>query len=86
MKAVIFDLFETLITEWGHEKYTTRRMCADLGLPYEAARPLWEAMHERQYRGTLSFGDSLRELSAALGMDVDEARIAHVTDLHSCRR
>lgn len=21
-KAVIFDLFETLITEWGHEKYT----------------------------------------------------------------
>ena len=21
-KAVIFDLFETLISEWGHEKYT----------------------------------------------------------------
>ena len=81
MKAVVFDLFETLITEWGHEKYTTRRMCADLGLPYEAARPFWEAMHERQYRGTLSFGDSLRELSAALGLDVDEARIAHVTEM-----
>ncbi len=25
-KAVVFDLFETLITEWGHEKYTKRKM------------------------------------------------------------
>lgn len=24
-KAVIFDLFETLITEWGHKKYTKKR-------------------------------------------------------------
>lgn len=28
--AVIFDLFETLITEWGHKKYTKREMCSDL--------------------------------------------------------
>ena len=25
-KAVVFDLFETLITEWGHEKYTKRML------------------------------------------------------------
>ncbi len=31
-KAVVFDLFETLITEWGHEKYTKSKMCADLGV------------------------------------------------------
>ena len=34
-KAVIFDLFETLITEWGHEKYTKRKMCEDLGVEKE---------------------------------------------------
>ena len=26
-KAVIFDLFETLITEWGHKKYTKNENC-----------------------------------------------------------
>ena len=27
-KAVIFDLFETLITEWGHKKvYQKRNVC-----------------------------------------------------------
>lgn len=31
-KAVIFDLFETLITEWGHKKYTKNEMCEDLGI------------------------------------------------------
>lgn len=31
-KAVIFDLFETLITEWGHRKYTKNELCADLGI------------------------------------------------------
>jgi len=31
-KAVIFDLFETLITEWGHPKYTKKKMCSDPGI------------------------------------------------------
>ena len=34
-KVVIFDLFETLITEWGHKKYTKNEMCADLGIERE---------------------------------------------------
>ena len=29
-KVVIFDLFETLITEWGHKKYTKNEMCVFL--------------------------------------------------------
>ena len=31
-QAVIFDLFETLITEWGHKKYTKTEMCSELGV------------------------------------------------------
>ena len=34
-KAVIFDLFETLITEWGHKKYTKNELCADLNVSRE---------------------------------------------------
>jgi hypothetical protein len=32
IKAVIFDLFETLITEWVSDKYTSRKCAADLGV------------------------------------------------------
>ena len=51
-KAVIFDLFETLITEWGHKKYTKNELCADLNidrdnfdtLDYKAKRELMKLM------------------------------------------
>ena len=34
-KAVVFDLFETLITEWGHKKYTKNERCSDMGIERE---------------------------------------------------
>lgn len=40
-KAVIFDLFETLITEWGHKKYTKNELCSDLGIEREMFDPYW---------------------------------------------
>lgn len=40
-KAVIFDLFETLITEWGHKKYTKNEMCSDLGIEREKFDQYW---------------------------------------------
>ncbi len=52
-KAVIFDLFETLITEWGHKKYTKNEMCADLGLERERFDAYWEgsrAPERREWR------------------------------------
>ena len=40
-KAVIFDLFETLITEWGHKKYTKKEMCSDIGIEREKFDIYW---------------------------------------------
>ena len=77
-KAVIFDLFETLVTEWGHEKYTKRKMCADLGLPYEGFSAHWEILHEKQYRGGISFEDSIRYVGKICGISVPEERIRYV--------
>ena len=57
-KAVIFDLFETVITEWGHKKYTKREMCADLGVDKDAFDPYWEEEEEDRYIGKISFEDS----------------------------
>lgn len=78
VKAVIFDLFETLVTEWGHEKYTKRKMCADLGLPYETFSVCWEALHEKQYRGLISFEDSVRYVGEVCGISVPEDTIRYV--------
>ena len=58
-KAVVFDLFETLITEWGHKKYTKREMCADLGVDKDAFDPFWEEKEEERYIGKISFEDSI---------------------------
>ena len=58
-KAVLFDLFETLITEWGHKKYTKREMSADLGIDREAFNRYWEEKTEERYTGGISFEESL---------------------------
>ena len=48
-KAVIFDLFETLITEWGHEKYTKKEMCADLGIDKPHFDFFWKEKEQERY-------------------------------------
>ena len=40
-KAVAFDFFETLTTEWGHKKYTKNEMCSDLGIEREIFDLYW---------------------------------------------
>ena len=77
VKAVIFDLFETLVTEWGHEKYTKRELCADLGLPYAEFSEHWETLHEKQYRGGISFEDSIRYAGERCGSVVSEEKIRY---------
>lgn len=59
IKAVLFDLFETLITEWGHEKYTKRKMCDDMQVNFVEFSKLWEALEYPRYRGEFSFEESL---------------------------
>lgn len=54
-KAVIFDLFETLITEWGHKKYTKNEMCSDLGIEREQFDIYWDEKETDQYLGRISF-------------------------------
>jgi putative hydrolase of the HAD superfamily len=54
LNAVIFDLFETLITEWGKPKYTTRKIAEELNIEYTDFRREWEALHNCRYLGELS--------------------------------
>ncbi|MBR5712288.1 MAG: HAD family hydrolase [Lachnospiraceae bacterium] len=80
-KAVVFDLFETLVTEWGHRKYTKREMSEDLGIDKETFDIYWEEKELDRYVGSIDFEDSIRYVFRQCGKTVDEATLAAVTDL-----
>lgn len=79
-KAVIFDLFETLITEWGHKKYTKNEMCADLGIERAEFDTYWDEKALDQYEGKITYEDSLVYVCEKCGKVVDEATIANILD------
>ena len=79
-KAVLFDLFETLVTEWGHKKYTKREMCADLGVDKEAFDPYWEEKEQARYLGDIDFEGSIEYACEACGRRIDKATMELVAD------
>ena len=79
-KAVIFDLFETLITEWGHEKYTKKAMCADLGVDKDTFDVYWEEKEQDRYLGSISFEDSVLYACGKCDKQIDPDLLARVTE------
>ena len=79
-KAVIFDMFETLITEWGHEKYTKSRMCADLGVAPELFNPYWEEKEQDRYIGKINFADSVLYACEKCGKEMNAETLALICD------
>ena len=79
-KAVIFDLFETLVTEWGHKKYTKKEMCADLGIERELFDVYWKEKGSDRYLGNISFEDSLSYACEKCGKQIEKETIAKVIE------
>ncbi|MBP5223409.1 MAG: HAD-IA family hydrolase, partial [Lachnospiraceae bacterium] len=75
-----FDLFETLITEWGHKKYTKREMCEDLGIDKEAFNPFWEEKEQDRYLGNIDFRESILYACEKCGKKPDMPVIEKVID------
>ena len=79
MRAVVFDLFETLITEWGKPKCTTLEVAQALDLDSNAFRREWEALHHDRYMGRLSgTGQVLKTILQKLGMHREAEQIAAI--------
>jgi len=70
-KVVIFDLFETLITEWGHKKYTKNEMCADLGIERGQFDIYWDEKGDDRYLGEISFEDSILYVCKKIEKSID---------------
>ena len=79
-RAVIFDLFETLITEWGHKKYTKSEMCSDLGIEREEFDLYWEEKEQERYLGKIDFVDSIRYVCEKCGIQIDDSTLEAITD------
>ena len=79
-KAVIFDLFETLITEWGHKKYTKNEMCVDLGIERAEFDVFWNEKKQDRYIGSISFEDSLLYVSEKCGKTLDATTLSNIID------
>jgi putative hydrolase of the HAD superfamily len=79
IKAVLFDLFETLITESGLNPTRASHLGETLGLDDKAFRAEWRTRRPRIVVGQLSFVDALTEISHTLAGSVDAAAIQRIS-------
>jgi HAD superfamily hydrolase (TIGR01509 family) len=73
--AVLFDLYETLITESGFTPTRASSLATTLGLENDAYRKEWKARRPRVVRGEMSLAEALAEISRALIGRSDQAVI-----------
>lgn len=80
IRAVLFDLFETLITESRFPPTRASGLGEALGLEGEAFRVEWKARRPLVIVGQLSFGEALTEISMALAGSVNAAAVQRVCE------
>jgi HAD superfamily hydrolase (TIGR01509 family) len=80
VRAVVFDLFETLVTELGTQPTRVSSIGAALGLEREAFRTEWKAARLHVVSGRLSFGGALTQISRTLAGRVDTIAIERACD------
>jgi putative hydrolase of the HAD superfamily len=78
--TVLFDLFETLITESGITPTRASSLATTLGLENVAYRREWKARRPSVVRGQMSFAEALTEISQTLRGSADQAAIQSVCD------
>jgi putative hydrolase of the HAD superfamily len=71
--AILFDLYETLVTERGTNAVRASSLGPRLGLEPTAFRKAWTSQRPRVIRGQLSFADALIDIGTQLGRPVDSA-------------
>lgn len=76
VQAVVFDLFETLVSErWsgpavGPPRWGGPSLPSTLGVPEDLFRPEWRRLRDRRMTSRLSYRESLREICDGLGVSL----------------
>jgi HAD superfamily hydrolase (TIGR01509 family) len=68
--AILFDLYETLVTERDTVQTRAGSLGEALGLDPKLYRPRWKALRPRVVRGELSLAQALHDIGSQLGVAV----------------
>ena len=80
VRAVLFDLFETLVTESRTRPSGVSSLAPDLRCERAAFRRQWQALRPAVQIGRVSFGQALRDITTALGGHADDATLQRICD------
>jgi putative hydrolase of the HAD superfamily len=80
VNAVLFDLFETLITESGTRPAGVASRAAELGCDRGAFRDLWRAARPGVITGRMSFRQALADITTRLGSPWDDATVRTLSE------
>ena len=80
VRAVLFDLFETLITESGTRPAGVSSLAPGLGCEREAFRRHWKSVRPAVTVGRLSFSQALSDIAARLGKRAEPATLQQMRD------
>lgn len=72
IQAVIFDMYETLVTQFDTPLYYGTQIAQDLGLKPEAFLPGWRKTEEARSTGKLTFESAMAQLMKAHGIYTPE--------------
>ena len=80
IKAVVFDLYETLVTQTGTDVPRAGALGESLGLDATAYRREWKQLRPLVLRGELTFQQALAEVGRRLGVTIQDERVQHARD------
>ncbi len=75
LKAVLFDLFETLITESRTQPAGVSSLALELGYERDAFRREWKALRPAVTVGRMSFRQALSDIATCLGRPAEDVRV-----------
>jgi FMN phosphatase YigB (HAD superfamily) len=79
-KAVVFDLYETLVTQSGVDVPRAGALGESLGLDATAYRREWKQLRPLALRGEMTFQQALVEAGTRLGVAIPLERIQHACE------
>ena len=68
VRAVIFDMFETLVSIFSGDTYFSEHIAADLNIPVEQFRPAWHATEKARSSGQMTIEETVRTCLEMLGI------------------
>src|SRR5262245_12493337 len=80
IRAVLFDLYETLVTESQTRPAGVSSLALELGCERAAFRDRWRAVRPEVVTGRLTFVQALRDIATALGQRPEDATLQRLRD------